>query len=226
MAQPGDNGFEAPKMPRRIQNIAGQTFDRVTVLSLAGIRAKKTHFNCRCSCGKELVISADKLKSGHTRSCGCLLTDFASRLNYRHGESSGGKPTAEFKCWQGIKERCLTTTNRAYPSYGGRGITVCSRWLDSFEAFLADMGRRPSADHSIDRIDNNGPYSPENCRWAIKKTQNNNRRSTKVVKVKDFEGSFKSACEHFGVPYKTAHQRVRLLGWTMEQAIFGKEQRS
>ena len=94
----------------------------------------------------------------------------------RHGHARGGRQTTEYSAWLGMKKRCTKPNNSRYGSYGGRGITVCKRWMDSFQAFLADMGLKPSPDLSIDRIDNDGNYEPGNCRWATKEEQSSNKR--------------------------------------------------
>lgn len=131
-----------------------------------------------CSCGKDFMARPADIKSGNTKSCGCLkikvMRDIALK-NRTHGETINNKTTTEYYCWQSLKDRC-TNKNRTYwKHYGGRGITFCERW-QKFESFIADMGRKPSPQHSLDRINVNGNYEPSNCRWATPSQQASNRR--------------------------------------------------
>jgi len=200
----------------RLLDLAGQRFGRLVVINQSGYtKGGMSTWLCRCDCGAERVVVGAALKSGNSRSCGCLGRELAASSNTTHGLTSGGKRHPLFSIWSSMKGRCCNKNDAAYAYYGGRGIAVCDRWMNDFAAFVSDMGDRP-AGTSIDRIDNNGPYSPENCRWATPSVQKKNQRRRKDCPLHLGKPMTRWASE-LGLRYGTFYGRVQKWGW--EKAI-------
>jgi hypothetical protein len=196
-------------MPRPLPQLAGQRFNKLLVSGSTTVVSGVTHFVCVCDCGTETLATPASLLNGHKKSCGCLRVD-ACLSRSTHGAAKGGVLTPEYRSWQSMINRCENTRDRAWPSYGGRGIKVCPEWRESFEVFLQHMGTRPGPRHSIERSNNDGNYEPSNCCWATKKTQARNRRSTKTVEFRGKHMSLAAACEEAGVNYDAAKYRVNV----------------
>ena len=157
-------------------DITGKRFGKLVVLRMVGKRGNARYsefiWECQCDCGNIVIRRGQNIKSGTTKSCGCLNGQAARERLTTHGESQN---TKEYRSWTNIKSRCNNINNPGYYNYGGRGIKICSRWNDSFSDFLMDVGRAPSNRHSLDRINVNAGYEPGNVKWATTVEQSNNR---------------------------------------------------
>lgn len=198
----------------KLIDLTGQTFVRWTVLHrVENSKNGDAKWLCQCGCGVKRPVLARSLRNGDSTSCGCLS---AERLARRRKHSWCEK--AEYRAWKAIKRRCLNPKDAKFPDYGGRGIKVCDRWLNSFEAFLEDMGARPSLQHSIDRIDNNGHYEPGNCRWATSSQQNKNTRSNRRYVYQGREQCLSDWASELGIKYTTLRARLEA-GHTVDSAF-------
>lgn len=205
----------APERPNRIKNLTGKVFGRLTVIEIGEGRPVK--WLCQCACGNIVTPQASNLCSSATTSCGCLHKELLAKRVTTHGHKTGRKTTPTYNSWIHMIQRCTNKNRWDFYHYGGRGITICEKWANSFENFLLDMGEAPEK-LTLERIDVNGNYCPDNCRWATRKDQSRNQRSNKII---NFDG--KSLClaewsEKTNIPYHTLKSRL-LRGWEIETAL-------
>lgn len=196
-------------------DLSGRIFGRLTVDCYTGRVAKNKHrlWQCTCSCGVTTIVSGSSLTSGNTRSCGCLHRDTITE----HGASTRNRITSDFRRWQAMISRCRNPLSPTYHRYGGRGITVCDRWVSSFTNFANDMGPCPDG-KSLDRIDNNAGYSPENCRWADRFQQAQNTRLNHDICFKGETHCLSEWARRIGVPYSRLRKRIES-GWPIDLAM-------
>jgi hypothetical protein len=197
-------------------DLTGQKFGRLTVLRLASERAPggKAQWVCLCECGNEKTTPGLFLRKGYARSCGCLQREHQQTRSITHGLSR----TSEYRIWGLMIDRCTNPNSPTYQHYGARGIQVCERWR-KFENFLADMGNRPSPQHSIERKNNAGNYEPQNCKWATKREQTRNRRTSRML---TFEGQTRTVAEWAditGIQSRTIRARLDEQRWSVERAL-------
>jgi len=208
---------------KRFLDLTGHTYGRLLVMGYAGKmgRGRSVHmWICQCECSTIKLIAGINLRSRDkpTRSCGCLSRELASIRTSTHRHARHGKRSPEWKAWSSLKNRCENSNNAAYDRYGARSITVCERWRNSFENFLIDMGERWSVIHSLERLDNDGPYAPWNCCWATASQQNNNRRSNRIL---TFDGQSMNVSQWervLGFRKGLVLDRLRY-GWTIDRAL-------
>ena len=176
----------------------------------------------RCDCGRSFVMQC-RSENG-TQSCGCFVKETARKLltGNTHRRTHNAQGTPEHESWKQMKGRCNSPNHTEFARYGGRGITVCGRWM-SFENFLEDMGKRPSG-MTLDRIDVNGNYCPENCKWSTAKEQARNKRNNVVLTIDGKSKTVAEWCENpAAAKDKTVYKRVKI-GWPAKEAVFGKAQ--
>ena len=192
-------------------DLIGDKYNYLTVEKLTENRNNRKHYICICDCGNKVTVSANNLRSGSVKSCGCL---HKKNIKKTHGKTG----TSEYNIWKTIKQRTLNSSNDNFYLYGGRGIGLSKEWEDSFETFLLDMGPRPTPKHSIERRDNEKGYSKENCYWATPVEQARNRRNNRYIEYKNFRKTLTTWCEELGLSYSLILKRLNL-GWTFEESI-------
>lgn len=204
-------------MPRKRKDLTGLIFGRLTAVSYD---EEHYQWNCKCSCGSVVVCNGFDLTGGRMKSCGCLKKERTTARNTKHGQAVRGDISSEYSTWVAMKQRAFNPNKRGYSRYGGRGITVCERWLNSFENFYTDMGAKPSPDHSIDRWpDKDGSYEPGNCRWATCEQQQNNREDNHTLTFKGETLSISEWSRRLGFGSGLLLYRVDKAGWSVEKAL-------
>ena len=191
----------------------GQNFGDLIVIKFHKVKNRHRYYICKCICGNITSVRANGLPNGHTKSCGCLQKKAVTK----HGFSTN--PTPEYITWVGILSRCSNNKQDSFERYGGRGIKVCDRWKKSFYCFSKDMGKKPSINHSIDRINNNGNYTPSNCKWSTLKEQGRNKSNNRILTINGKSKTIVEWSEISGINYQTIRSRV-LRGYTHFQAVF------
>ena len=196
-------------------DITGVRFGRLVAISQGErINKKVARWNCVCDCGKRVVVEGKSLRHNMTKSCGCLHSSALGDASRTHGLTGSD----EYKIWCGIKRRCYNTNEHCYPRYGGRGIKMANTWRHDFLSFYADMGKRPSPIHSIERIDTNGNYEPNNCIWITMAEQAKNKRSNIVITFNGETMILADWSKKLGIPYPTLQRRLNK-GWSHEKAL-------
>lgn len=201
-------------------DLAGKRFGRLEVTSFAGFKetasgSRQYRWNCRCECGNEISVDGCCLRRGSAISCGCSPRHRQSAPGY---EAHGLASHPLYGVWCAMKQRCNNPNHKNFAEYGGRGVAICERWL-SFQNFMDDMGNRPSPAHTIERRDNNGLYSPENCVWATRSEQNENTRQTKLITFDGVTLSRGKWARRLGLHRKTLACRLDRLGWSVERTL-------
>lgn len=196
-------------------DLTGQTFGRLTVISPAQNKGKKTAWLCLCSCGNEKIIRTSALTRGLTKSCGCINHDNLLNRNIKHNLSH----FRIYRIWECIKTRCINQNTNYYKHYGKRGIKLCDAWLnfENFKNWAFSNGY--SEGLTIDRIDVNGNYEPSNCRWVTPKTQARNRRNNHLLTYNGITLCLTEWSEKLGISYSALESRI-LRGWSIEKALF------
>lgn len=204
----------------KFKDLTGQKFGRLLVISHGGWIKKKTFWKCLCDCGNEKLVYVSHLKSGSIKSCGCLCSELTTLKNYKHGLSDH----LLYTTWLGMKSRCCNPCNKDYHSYGGRGIGVCSQWLNSFPQFVLDMGEKPKG-MTLDRINTDKDYSPDNCRWATILEQGRNTRKNVNITYQNRTQCLSAWASELGLNYKMLQRRL-MLGWSIERAFIEPSRRN
>ena len=204
----------------------GTTYGRLTTTGQEMIRSKQFYYEVMCRCGNQKYIAGSSLRNGDSKSCGCLNIELTKKRSITHGLTK----SREYKAWAGAKERVSNKNNHNWLNYGGRGIAMDKRWLDSFEVFFdytsTHLGKHPGKGYSLDRIDNDGNYEPGNVRWADQKTQTLNSRHANMITFFGKTMSLKEWSKELDMNYRTLSSRINIYKWPLERALTNKLERT
>lgn len=202
-------------MGRKRIDLTGKRFGKLTVISFNSMRGTRSYWNCVCDCGNEKIASSDHLKKGDIVSCGCVQKSTLPPVNKKHGMSN----TRLYTIWSLMKYRCYNPSRKEYPRYGGRGIKVCDEWME-FEPFMrwaVDNGY--SEDLTLDRINNDGDYTPSNCRWVSRKVQSLNKSTNRYITYNGQTKTITQWATDNNMPYYVLRKRIDILNWDFKRAI-------
>lgn len=203
-------------------DIEGQIFGWLVVLHRDRTKPKgHAWWMCLCKCGNFHSVKSYDLRTGQTKSCGCMRATINISMAQQHNVVHGLRNSPEYNVWRAMKKRCSLKSSQGYQRYGGRGITVCDEWENSFQAFYRDMGPRPSPSHSIDRIDNDKGYSPENCRWATIYDQANNKSNNVLLTYQGEKRTLAQCAQALNLPRARLYKR-RDAGWSDDEILAGR----
>ncbi len=193
---------------RLTHDLSNQRFGRLAVLTYAGMKPvglnrQFAQWHCQCDCGNSAIVTSLNLKANVTKSCGCLQREVSGQRATTHGHYK----SPEYRVWQAMLDRCRRPNSTVFKHYGGRGISVCDRWVTSFQHFWDDMGPCP-VKHQLDRINNDGNYEPGNCRWATKEQNIANRRNTRLMELEGESLPCAEVARRTGIPYYTIRRRA------------------
>lgn len=202
------------KKIKKIDDNIGKQYNFITILEL--VKKHNTHkfYKSLCSCGNVFIAIINNIKRGNTKSCGCFQHKLMKTRFKTHGKST----SPEYNVYKTMINRCKDINHIQYKNYGGRGITVCDRWKESFENFITDMGQRPKPKYQIDRIDNNGQYSKENCRWVSPKQNCKNGTMIKFYEYENKNWTIKELCSKFNINRECVRKRL-IRGWSLHKAL-------
>jgi hypothetical protein len=205
------------KIKKDFVDWTGKIFGRLTIVRLVGEgnHTIKNRWNCICECGNEKILKEYNFLYGNTKSCGCLQKQRASESTFKHGASK----SRNYILWSHIKDRCYNPNSQYYHIYGGKGITLYKEWYDSFETFTHYIGERPTKEHSLDRIDSNKNYEPDNVRWATPTEQANNTSQNHNLTYNNVTQSIAMWERELGFSAGTLKARINMLKWSVEKAI-------
>lgn len=192
----------------KLIDLTGKKLGYLLVIKRLPVKNRRTYWECKCECGKIITKRFDNVRVHSDASCGCIGKLKSILAATKHNDCN----TTEYNTYKGIKRRCFNKKYRGYLNYGARGITMSKEWADSYKTFLSDMGRKPSPHHEIERIDNNGNYCKENCRWATRKEQCNNTRANRKITINGVTKNFSEWLCHYNLLDSTVRARLHR-GW-------------